>query len=880
MTGIDKKIHVLEDKERYVPDEPGTNFMRQEHLIRYKYASNFVKNKVVLDVACGSGYGCDILLKSGAKIVNGIDISEDAIVFCKTHFTDSKLIFKQNNSLNLDFPDDSFEVITCFEFLEHIDQHEEFMSEMKRVLKPNGLLIISTPNTEIYGVDKIHDIKTDNPFHLKELDKIQFSQLLKNHFNHFEILHQVYPNTIGIMKGNSKNEFKEFVFSDNDVEFNASIESKYFIGICSDDSINNPVNGLYLFNSPTIFNQTFIDNQQWIKSLITQNKKLEITYDHLIELQKIQIDDFSKAKDKLQKHEIDHLVKEDLKIMANLVDDTSDVSNNPLEIKNELNRLTKLQKIKINSDKKKSLEDLFEIKNELNRLTKRKKIEINFHKKKSLEDLFEIDKLKRTIVDYQKIEKELQKSINVSNESHQKIEKELQKSINVSNESHQKITKELQKTTETQQNIVTDIHQSFVFRALRTYDNTVGKIFPIKPKKYVKSTSFESPVIEQNTLIDKLSKPTLEKKDIICFPIINWDFRTQRPQHILSMFAQNGHRVFYFRTSLRNLSKSYQINKISDNIFEVEITSDHYFEIYKDRFNDKLIQSFISNFIILRDDVNLDPILFVQFPTWEPIVKKLKDKFNYKIIFDCLDEFTGFSNVNKQRNDEEELLLKYSDLVLGTSKFLMKKIMKFTTNYLFLPNAGDFNHFSTKPTQGMLTNTKKPIIGYFGSIAEWFDTELLEYLAKSRPDFSFIMIGHTFGSDIRNIQKLSNVKFLGERPYFELPKYLHDFDVSLIPFRDIPLIEATHPVKIYEYFASGKPVVSTMLSELSDMSELCYLAKNKSEFLQKLDVAVNENDENLINLRKKFSSENTWNDRFIELRDKLNKNSFDIEHHS
>ena len=428
--------------------------------------------------------------------------------------------------------------------------------------------------------------------------------------------------------------------------------------------------------------------------------------------------------------------------------------------------------------------------------------------------------------------------------------------------------------------MVTDIHQSFVFRALRKYDNTVGKIFPIKPKKYVKSTSSESTIIEQNPLIDELSKQKLEKKDIVCFPIINWDFRSQRPQHILSQFAQKGHRIFYFRTSLRNLSKTYQINKISDNIFEVEVSFDHYFEIYKDRFNDKLIQSFISNFKILCDDVNLDPILFVQFPTWEPLVRKLKDKFHYKIIFDCLDDFTGFSNVNKQRKYEEELLFQHSDLVLGTSQFLIKKITKFSSNYLFSPNAGDFIHFSTKPVKGMLRNTKKPIIGYFGSIAEWFDTELLEYLAKSRPNFSFIMIGHTFGSDIRNLKKLSNVKFLGERPYSELPKYLHDFDACIIPFRDIPLIEATHPVKIYEYFASGKPVVSTMLSELLPMSKLCYLAKNQSEFLQKLDVAINENDKNLINLRKKFSSENTWNHRFAELYDKLNENSFDVEHHS
>ena len=207
--------------------------------------------------------------------------------------------------------------------------------------------------------------------------------------------------------------------------------------------------------------------------------------------------------------------------------------------------------------------------------------------------------------------------------------------------------------------------------------------------------------------------------------------------------------------------------------------------------------------------------------------------------------------------------------------------MNKTTKYLYLPNAGEFEHFKNQSKVVSLLTYEKPIIGYFGSISDWFDTELIEYLAINKPQFTFVMVGHTFGADIRKLQKFHNVHFLGERPYSELPKYLQDFDVCLIPFKIIPLIEATHPVKIYEYFAAGKPVVATKMIELYPLIDMCYLADNKEDFLKKLDLAVNEKDETLVNRRIKFASENTWNHRFDTLYNELKKNNlFDIEHHS
>ena len=95
-------------------------------------------------------------------------------------------------------------------------------------------------------------------------------------------------------------------------------------------------------------------------------------------------------------------------------------------------------------------------------------------------------------------------------------------------------------------------------------------------------------------------------------------------------------------------------------------------------------------------------------------------------------------------------------------------------------------------------------------------------------------------------------------------------DVCLIPFILSTLIESTHPVKIYEYFAAGKPVVSTDLKELHTMKNLCYIAKDRQSFLEKLDMALKENDEELKQRRIKFASKNTWEHRFETLYHAIN----------
>ena len=474
--------------------------------------------------------------------------------------------------------------------------------------------------------------------------------------------------------------------------------------------------------------------------------------------------------------------------------------------------------------------------------------------------------LKSAVLDVDKLQK-----INLEQKDHIfKFQEELKQK--------QEEIKNLNEAIESYQNFITEIHQSFIFKALHKYDKTIGKKFPLRLKKFLKSNHEYQPDAEQKGIILTAMSSKLEKKDILCFPIINWNFRYQRPQHLLTRFAKKGHRVFYFTVNLRKLKNNYEIKKIQENIYAIELSSPTFFDIYKDTFKPELLDEILKSFDQLQKDLNIDAVLHVQFPTWVELSLELKRRYGFKIIFDCLDDFIGFDNVSDERVKEEKILFSNSDLVSVSSLSLMQKAMKFTNNYVFLPNACEFEHFNKNTNSDIISKFHKPIIGYFGSIADWFDTDLLEYVAKNCPDYSFILIGHTIGSDIRKLRNFQNVHFIGERPYSELPKYLHGFDVCLIPFKKTPLIHATHPIKIYEYFAAGKPVVVTDMPELHPMAKMCFISKTKEDFLVNIRKAINETNDTLQKERIEFASKNTWDDRFKKLYEKLS--NFNMNHHN
>ncbi len=361
--------------------------------------------------------------------------------------------------------------------------------------------------------------------------------------------------------------------------------------------------------------------------------------------------------------------------------------------------------------------------------------------------------------------------------------------------------------------------------------------------------------------------------DIICFPIIDWFFRYQRPQQILSHFAKNGSRVFYINPRFSGQQKDgITASVIKENIFEINISGTANLNIYRDTIDEINLLYMMDSIEALRRETGIiEAICIVQLPFWQPLVKEIKNKYGWKIMYDCMDEHSGFSTNEESMIVKEQLLTATSDLLVTTSLPLYEKMKIYNDRCILVPNAADFDHFNHLPPNDLLNNLKKPIIGYYGAISDWFDNELVEYLASKKKDWNFVLIGHTFGADISKLENMSNVHLLGEKPYNELPKYLYWFDVCIIPFKLNKLIQATNPVKFYEFMCSGKKVVSIKLPELVPYKRYCYLAENKEDFLEKIERALNENDQNIVAERIAFARENTWERRYEVLRSEIKK---------
>lgn len=159
--------------ERLVPQNLPWHKKRlvDEHMIRYRFASSYVKGKTVIDLACGVGFGCEMLSQNAQSVI-GVDINSEAIMYAQKHYLDKNIEYVKYDVTKTPFPKHSADVITSFETVEHLVDEKLFIKEVRRLLKPNGTFIISTPNVE-FSVGA-------NPYHVREYNLSECLTLLKD----------------------------------------------------------------------------------------------------------------------------------------------------------------------------------------------------------------------------------------------------------------------------------------------------------------------------------------------------------------------------------------------------------------------------------------------------------------------------------------------------------------------------------------------------------------------------------------------------------------------------------------------------------------------------------------------------------------------------
>jgi len=176
------------DDERPRPDGPD-RVSYHHHLARYRFAFRHMQGgERVLDAGCGTGYGSKLLREKAVSVV-GIDNSPLAVEYANQNFAGPGVAFARMDCQHLAFPESSFDFMVCFEVFEHLESHDDFLAECLRVLSPNGLLILSTPNVVTADLH-MKSIGQSNPFHISMLDLAGFRRVLGKHFRGVELFGQ------------------------------------------------------------------------------------------------------------------------------------------------------------------------------------------------------------------------------------------------------------------------------------------------------------------------------------------------------------------------------------------------------------------------------------------------------------------------------------------------------------------------------------------------------------------------------------------------------------------------------------------------------------------------------------------------------------------
>ena len=370
-------------------------------------------------------------------------------------------------------------------------------------------------------------------------------------------------------------------------------------------------------------------------------------------------------------------------------------------------------------------------------------------------------------------------------------------------------------------------------------------------------------------------------QNIICITSKNfWTSLRTRNQRFMNMLSEAGNRVLYlgpimhwlsrFEDDCINLFHKTKLVEVSQNLSvlipPLLVPGGNARSAVANSIN-----QFALKRIILHWQRRLgfeNPILWSYTYAFPDIIGSFSEKV---VIYDCTDEFSAWDGANPVfvQNLEERFLRK-SSLVFTTARGLFDTKRKINPNTHFIPNGVDFElFFDVYKNEGVAIPSDmqfpRPIIGYVGTVKEWIDINLLAHIARKNPSWSIAIIG-PIGIDISDtgLDKMDNVFLLGKKPPVIVPNYIKFFDVCLNPF-DIhhPVTATVNPLKVYEYLAMGKPIVSVDMPEVRHLQDVIYIASSYEDFEDKIRTAIEANNSVMTSHRLAVAKDYSW-DKLLE----------------
>lgn len=346
-----------------------------------------------------------------------------------------------------------------------------------------------------------------------------------------------------------------------------------------------------------------------------------------------------------------------------------------------------------------------------------------------------------------------------------------------------------------------------------------------------------------------LAKHPASKGIVIYPPTHDWGYMFQRPHQIAREFARQDY-LFFYCTKNEIADTVYGFREIDPGLYLCNVPAKTFTKIKS-------------------------PILYLGVAKH---VELIQDFINPLVIYDHYDDLAVSSTPMKMHL----AAMKAANIVITTSNPLLEEAQKIRSDILLIPNGVDYDFVKSFRDVGMgstptdlevILAEQKPIIGYSGALAEWFDYGLVDHLAKQRQGWNFVILGTNYDGtlDKSNLLANSNIFWLGMKKYENLFHYIRHFSVGIIPFHVNEITLATSPLKLFEYAALLKPIITTALPECIKYDEVL-VANDKNEFLSIIEIGlVKAQDPEYIKKLDQLAQSNSWKSKVELIISEINK---------
>jgi len=380
--------------------------------------------------------------------------------------------------------------------------------------------------------------------------------------------------------------------------------------------------------------------------------------------------------------------------------------------------------------------------------------------------------------------------------------------------------------------------------------------------------------------------------DIVCLSTQDWNGLWTRKQRFMKMFAEHGNRVLYIETPVHLLgvdvlpgdpARFFRFLRGPRNVqpdlyvgtLPILLPMFQMFH-WVNAVNQAAIARILRKWIRRLGFQN--PWLWIYTPSSAAIVDRVP---NAGAVYECVDEFRAAKGLIRSSvvGAMEDALLRKVRLTVVTHENLLPHRAALSPRAVCIPNGADVAHFRKAAEGGLATPSDMaaiptPRFGFVGHVHYWIDLKLIRFLAEKRPEWSFVLIGTTSPlAQIQGVKNLKNVHLLGRKPHAEVPAYVKAMDCCLNPYISGQLADHVSPLKLYEYLAAGKPVVSTEMPEARKFADMVRVAGSYEGFLAECEAVLASLPESreIIQHRLDVAAEHSWEKRFQALQEVLSR---------